>query len=244
MLLRIFRPIFIWLNMLADRSRFTRSPDDIAHVAVVIRRVDRLVLTHSGIAHRSKEGVFVIHMGGHLFAVNEANDGSWAFAIPMISDIEGEYVSGFCRKVARSRSLRAIPYGFEFEPDVAFDSTTGEFLAHKQSGLTCATFAESIFPSAGMPLVLLDTWPIVASEEDKAAREWLMSVWESSGKEHLKEQAAKIRPSISARRVSPEQVSGACLQRFRPAIYEKCRANGKWLLEMVDLWFGPPDKPV
>src|SRR5438128_1828498 len=88
-------------------------------------------------------------------------------------------------------------------------------LAADLSGLTCSTLVAAVLRSAGRRLIWLRTWPAQASVADVAARQWALDQWRQLGQRYpqLATRADEIEPSIRTRRVSPEQVAGACLQR-------------------------------
>lgn len=234
------------LGLAGEFSRLTFSPAGVRHVAVVVKRNLAYCTTHAGIAHRSAGRLEVLHLASHEFLCNEADDGSWIFAIPRLQyEEDGEYLAGFCRRIHRSNGRGNIPYSFEWQADASFDRDSGRFVAPiGTEGLTCSTFVATVFRAAGRPLLVLDSWPADATREDIEAREWGLRMWRASGRASLAAQAGAIEPSILARRVNPEQVAGACLQRRLPARYRQCCANAAVVLARLDEKFGPPTRPL
>lgn len=237
-----FHRIRVRLGLVGDRTRIKRAGSDVPLVAVVLQRADHWCATHAGIAHRSGGNLRVVHLGSHEWLLDDAaNDAKWLYAVPNVADEDGEYLAGFCRRIVKANASHKIPYAFEFEADTRFDPGTGKYIGPPGvGGLTCSTFVAAVFRSAGVPLVLLDTWPVVASAEDIAVRAWVLDMWAASGRPNLVKRAAEIRPSIRARRISPQDVAGACLRRRFPANYKRCRVDGGLVLADFDSRFGPP----
>lgn len=234
------------LGLAGDFSRLTLSGSDVPWVAVALQR-STPCLTHSGIVYRERPGtpLQILHLGGHLALSGHAVTDGFIYAVPELLDEDQEFLAGFCRRILRANGSRSIPYSFDYDPDITFDRVRGTLVTSDAGqGLSCATFVAAVFRSAGVPLILLSSWPSQADADDSTARRAVLEWWRRSGKPHLIARAAEIEPSIRARRVRPEHVAGACLQplRFRPAAYHRCHRDGIEVLARWDAACPPPDE--
>jgi hypothetical protein len=240
----IFHQIGVRLGLTGDRTRIKHDASDVPLVAVALHRPEHWCATHAGMAYRSRGSLRVLHLGAHEWLNDEpANDADWLYAVPSVAVEDGEYLAGLCRRIIRAHAAGKIPYAFEFEADSRFDPNSGKYVGPPGSGLSCSTFVAAVFRAAGVPLILLPTWPAEASKADIKVRDWMLDMWAKSGRPNLVQRAAEIRPSIQARRVSPQEVAGSCLRRRLPAAYKRCRADGEVVLQAAHKRFGPPPPP-
>jgi hypothetical protein len=233
----IFTPLLRRLGLAGDFSRLKFTSDDVFVIAVVVHRNLKDCMTHAGIAHRTNSRIKILHLASHEILRNDDDDGEWVFIVPSIHIEDQNHIAGLCRRIFRVNGRGSVPYSFQWEPDVFFDFDTGQFLTPSTTdGLTCSSFVAAIFRSARSPLVQVDTWPQIATEEDIIARRWVLRMWRDSGWPNLIIRADEIEPSIRAARVSPGDVAGACCQRNIPATYRRCRSDGQTVISMIDAW--------
>lgn len=233
----VLGPLLRRAGVVGRLSRLTYNQDDVPWIAVFICRTGYCV-THSGIVYRSDDlgGTAYLHLGGHLHLSQEP-ESRHILAVPDMYQEDQEYLAGVCRMIYPRLGRRALPYSFEYDPDLLFDPTTGALASPvNERGFSCATFVAAVFRSTGNPLVNLPTWPTEATADDRAARAEVLRWWRASGRFHLLARANEIEPSIGARRVSPEQVIGACLmgRHRRPVSHRRCDASGRQVRAILD----------
>jgi hypothetical protein len=220
-----------WLLFLlgprGDFQRLTFDPTKVTKLAVVLQRTNPCA-THAGVAYRDTGGTLrLLHFATHLRLFDEHCNGQFAYSRPSMKIEDLDYLAGFCARVYRANRAGKLPYSFEFDVDLLFDSNSGLITSDHGRGFTCSTFVVALFRSAGHNLVESITWPNRASEADVASRRQVITAWRDSGRPEFIARANEIEPTIHTMRISPQQVSGACLYKATPVGFRCATATGR-----------------
>lgn len=215
------------LGFLGDFSRLAKNTSDIRWLAVVIQE-NQDCSFHAGIAYRDEDStVFFIDQAGHMWFRNRACREYGVFSIPNLKEEDAQYLAGFCGRIARAHRNGRIPYSFQFDPDLLFDVNTGRLsTTDSGAGFSCSTFVAAVFRSSGINLIRETTWPRDALPEDIEARQSVLDAMVASGQPELISRANELKSQIRTRRITPQQVAGACLQHRLPCGFRCATENG------------------
>ncbi len=162
---------------------------------------------HVGIVHRSDDDPEprMLHLAWHFNLQNEPADPDYYWVEPGCASFRARQVASICRLVAR-RHPKGLPYAFS-DPDRAIDPMTGDLLlGPTRLGLTCASFVLSVFQAAGLPLVVLSSWP-AGRDGDAESQTLILERLEhgNATPEHI----AAVRGEIGCVRYRPTEIAAA-----------------------------------
>ncbi|MCX6980995.1 MAG: hypothetical protein NTV08_09630 [Verrucomicrobia bacterium] len=162
---------------------------------------------HLGIIHRSDEDQVsrMLHLAWHFDLQNEPAEPDYFWVEPGYPSFRARQVATLCRLVAK-RHPQGLPYAFS-DPDRAINPMTGEvLLGSTRFGFTCASFVLAVFEAAGLPLVVLDSWP-TGRDGDAEWQAFIIRLLEQNGAspEHI----ASVRSEIGRVRHRPTEVAAA-----------------------------------
>lgn len=193
---------------------------------------------HIGLLHRhQKEGSWrMLELARHSYIRDSLPDESDLWIVPHMGPRRQIQLAAFCRRIWTANRKSGVPYAFS-APSDCFDRKTGTWKpAAGQHGLTCATFVLAVFHSAGVPIVIYNSWPTNRAGD----AEWQESIqrvqliqWRAS-EEHLQ----SVRGEIGTARYRPEEVAGATTEAVWPVSFARAEELGKLLLQR--LADGPP----
>ena len=120
-----------------------------------------------------------------------------------------------------------MPYGLAWRGS-RFTASGVLELAPGARGLTCATFVLAVLKSVGIELVAEDTWPDRLEETD----EFITRV----GGDPPSPIAEGMRQELvsGARRITPDEVVGACLVEPLPATFAAASAAAREVVNLLD----------
>jgi hypothetical protein len=181
------------------------SPNLLKNAVVAFRR--HAQGTHVGMGYRAKNGNWqFLEMRGHLDVNIGPLEGSkkgylWIDPSAMIHGTKMLMVTTRCRLFEKRKENRKIPYGFS-DYHRAFNEESDFAATSECIGLTCSTFVLALFDSAGIELVVLDTWPIRYDDQQWQAQ-WMIRL------QGFPEHVQKLQMEMGKKRVRPEEVAGA-----------------------------------
>jgi hypothetical protein len=233
-----------------SQARIKSSAGEVLFAGVAISRT-LFGNLHAGIAHRTPEGVDIIHLAWDCKLENEPATASEAFPLPLFltPDIDPEdekVVAGLCRRIFEATVNQSITYCIGTFPYPGCRFENGLFRSsHPLIGLNCSAFVCQVFRDADIPIINIDSWP-PRPERDVPAQRWLVSVMEAiywscqiEGRETtLTPDKIEFNRSQIGRmpRVAPEETAGACLEPRSnlPATCEICEPKGEWVVALID----------
>jgi hypothetical protein len=214
---------------------------DAGAFSVVISRNRRYGNTHAGLLYRDGGGLSVLHYAMHHHLPDDPLerfldsfvDEDLVFVLPDLHDGVKRFLAGFCRRIARSRRNRTIPYAFQDDPEAVFALTTGDLTKlDDDRGLTCSTFVLRVFLSVGIQVIDRAGWPFTAEGEKIQRR-----IAHFLRREGWPEQADIIEAEADRNvpRVGPEHVAGALMEDSSdwPVTHIVCFPNAEAVLCML-----------
>lgn len=179
----------------------TRPFSDVEHVGMVIRKISANQL-HSGFLYDQGLGPRMLHLAFHHDLRDEEAALPYRWAQIGIDEDNKLVLAKQLSRIAGAEPK--ISYGFNFE-GVAFDPNTGDLLpAPAGRGLTCATFIVAALRAFGHDLVVSETWPDRADDE-----EWRQSMLELMEHRVDGSHLEAVRTCVSAGRLRPDEIVGA-----------------------------------
>lgn len=222
-------------------GRFSHDGADTDWVSISIERSAPCML-HAGILYRdTNRRLFKLHFGGHWYLGNDRYANDAACSIPDIDagqpdKADGEWIAGYCEKVAASTRNNKIPYNLKYDEEVSFDDATGDIsLGPTSTGLSCATFVLAVLRSSGNKLIDAVRWP-QAIGDDKAGQIRFVNMMLDSKNPGAQRQGRIINAEIGTPRIRPDHVAGACLEPHStwPIRYAICDRNAANVVAELD----------
>ncbi len=218
-------------------DRFRLPSDQAPDLALFIMRT--YDGTHTGILHRMRGRLIIQDMLWHKMFRSAPCRRSPHFVVLHLEAEEENDVRGMCRLIhdrqndSDQASAYRIPYAFRHGNNDRFNASNGELMLVDGLGLTCSTFVLSVFESAEVPLVRLDSWKRRA--EDDARHETLLARMRNgipeqgippADPEHVKQ----VENELPCIRIRPEEIAAAGFFDELPAKYEQLEPAGQWIL--------------
>ena len=133
-------------------------PKDGPYVGVGLGR-PRSDQNHTGIIYSEATQSHFLELRWHHELNQRTPPHYYSFVLLKIPKLRLPAVIGICRLVWETNREGKIPYGFRY-PNDCFDSLTGQWLLGETGlGLTCATFIIATLKTAGINLLILESWP-------------------------------------------------------------------------------------
>lgn len=196
-------------------------------VVVALCRPNGPPSLHLGIRYRDQGQVHHLHLGWEDYL---SRNWSWpgVGALPSADDSRLKSAAAKCRQIwRRFETDRKMPYGLAWRGS-RFTASGVLELAPGARGLTCATFVLAVLKSVGIELVAEDTWPDRLEETD----EFITRV----GGDPPSPIAEGMRQELvsGARRITPDEVVGACLVEPLPATFAAASAAAREVVNLLD----------
>lgn len=198
--------------------------------------------SHAGIFYRNRQRLIAhLHFAWHKSLKNDMAWGNVIGCVPPLDEADAKWLSGFCRRIAKTAPRRNIPYNLKHDSSVCFNRQTGSIsFGPDSTGLGCATFVLAVFRSARLPLIDFDSgWP-PPTDADRKARRVILAELARDQHADTRNQAPKIADEINLPRIRPDHVAGACLEISMTGagvMYAACEANGSEVTRRMDAHF-------
>lgn len=222
-------------------GRFSLNGVDTDWVAISLERTSACNL-HVGILYRdANRRLFKLHFGWHRFLANTPSPVD-ACVIPDIDEgqadkADGEWIAGFCERIAGSSRNQSIPYNLKYDESIEFDDVTGDiFLGPTSTGLSCATFVLAVLRSSGNALIdVASYWP-PATGEERTMQLRFVNMMLDDKRPDTQNQGRLINSEIGTPRVRPDHVAGAGLEPHSdwPVRHEQCQRNAALVVASLD----------
>lgn len=191
--------------------------------AAVLCKTERGNL-HMGLLYRGRDGqAEVLHLAWHD---NLSREWGWRrmWAHPEVEPERLRSVGGYCRQIwKRYEATKRFAFALGYH-GTTFDVSGNPRLGHGARGLSCATFVLAVLNSCGIELIHENDWPIRPGQ-DLAFVFGLESVATSEHYQMLIEEVAE-----GCRRITPDEVLGACACVDLPADFAPARAAANEIL--------------
>lgn len=140
-----------------------------------------------------------------------------------------------CEAIAEKQTL--LNFGITYN-NSTFDKEGNLLLQTSDYGLTCATFVLSIFESAGITLINLDSWK--SREEDLEWQKYVLNFFINNKKIASEDLIKHFESNLGCFRFRPEEVAAASSFDVLPSNFELCEVHGILLCKAIDngvVWF-------
>lgn len=149
-----------------------------------------------------------------------------------LEDEPAAVVAAQARRVYRRFQAGGVPYGFG--PYTGYFGPNGEIRwTTPGNGLTCATFVLAVFDSAGVRLVMGETWPTDRPEDKQFQKEMIELIRNhaSASEAHLK----GMKADIGQVRFRVLEIAGAVSADAYPADFATSESLGRKLQTMIEV---------
>jgi hypothetical protein len=209
-----------------------RHFSEIRGVAIAITSSDD-VQRHVGILHKEEFSgqILFLHLAWHLILKNEEPKPYYAWVDPSIPSLRARQVAARCREVFRANPA-GIPYAFSPPNDCFDDETSAYLFGPTRHGLTCATFVLAVFMTAGIHIILPETWPSSRSGDD-LWREKIITGLRTGSPPATEEHIANVEAESGLTRFRPEDVAGAAATSPIPVSFEQALPFAEEILQKL-----------
>lgn len=214
-------------------ERFHPPGDTVPALALFIMKISDG--THTGILHRIQNTVFIQDMLWHEQLRSEPCVQDHYFVTPELEEEEINDVTGICRLIhTRHNSVEQyrIPYALRYHGTERFNAV-GELMLSDGLGLTCSTFVLTVFESAKVPLIGLETWELRVDDEQRhnSLLEWMRNGI-GNAPPAKSEHVTRVQEELPCIRVRPEEVAASGMFDL-PATFAQLEPAGQWVLQRL-----------
>lgn len=209
------------------RASVTNAALENHEVAVLLCRPSGPRSLHAGLVYRKQGGTVAIHLGWQD-ALSDSWPWPFVWAVPPEDPIRLRQVSARCRLIWQEfLKHRRMPYGLAWGGS-RFTPRGELALAGGATGLTCATFVLGVFKSVGLDVVDEQDWPI-RTDETLGFIERLAPFPPVEVAQRMADEAR-----AGAKRITPDEVLGACTLPALPGRFPETSAAAAVALALLD----------